>query len=254
MTGTYAPLGELSMYHEIHGEPRGGDPLVLIPGGMNTIGLSFSELLPLLAADRQVIALEQQGHGRTADVARDITLATLAGDVVGLLDHLGLARADVLGFSLGGATALETAVRYPERVGRLVLVSVATRADGFHEEIRDPDLWATSTRMPTEADFAAMLDAYATLSPAGTTFEGVSAKVQPIVGAEENWSPATLATVRARTLVMIGDHDFVPVEHAERTRDAIPDAQLAVMPGATHALTRDAADVVAPIVRRFLAR
>lgn len=249
MTGAYAPLAGIELYHEVHGS---GEPLVLVPGGMTTIDLSFGELLPDLAADHRVIAVEQQGHGRTADVDREITAEHLAGDVVGLLDHLGVERADVLGFSLGGMTALETAVRHPERVNRLVVVSTPTRFDGFHEEIRDPALWASSTRMPTEADFAAMQDAYTRLSPPGTTFESVNAKVQPLVSAEENWSAEVLGGITAPTLVMIGDHDFVTVEHAEATRAAIPGAQLAVVPGATHMVTRDAAEIVAPIVRRFL--
>jgi pimeloyl-ACP methyl ester carboxylesterase len=251
MTGAYAPLGELSMYHEIHGS---GDPLVLIPGGMLTIDLGFADLIPALAADRQVIALEQQGHGRTADIDRSMALPNLAGDVVGLLDHLGLERADVLGFSLGGLTALETAVRHPDRVGRLVVASAHTRADGYHQEIFDPDRWATSTRMPTEADFADMLKAYATLAPEGTTFEGVNAKVQPVVTAEENWSTAELAAITALTLVMIGDHDFLTVEHAAAIHRAVSGAQLAVVPGATHTALMHQVDVVAPILRRFLAR
>jgi pimeloyl-ACP methyl ester carboxylesterase len=251
MTGAYAPLGQLSLYYEVHGS---GTPLIMIPGGMLTIDLGFGALIPRLAADRQVIALEQQGHGRTGDIDRSMALANLAGDVVGLLDHLGLERADVLGFSLGGLTALETAVRYPARVDRLVVASAHTRADGYHDEIFDPARWATSTRMPTEADFAAMLEAYDRLAPAGTTFEGTNAKVQPVVTAEENWSAEELAGVAARTLVMIGDHDFVTVEHAERTRRLIPDARLAVVPGATHTELMHRVDVVAPILRDFLRR
>lgn len=251
MTGAYAPLGELSLYHEVHGS---GAPLVLLPGGMQTIELSFGDLLPTLAADRQVIALEPQGHGRTGDIDRPMSLTNLAGDVVGLLDHLGLERADVLGFSLGGMVALETAVRHPSRVGRLVIASVHTRADGYHEDIRDPALWATSTRMPTAAEFADMGAAYERLSPPGTTFEGVNAKVQPVVTAEQNWNRDELAGIAAPTLVLIGDHDFVTVEHAERTRNAIPGARLAVVPGATHSGLMHEVDMVAPILRWFLGR
>ena len=102
-TTGYAPVNGLRMYYEVHGEGR---PLVLLHGGLLTIDLSFGEVWPPLAADRQVIATELQGHGRTADIDREMDLRHLAGDVAGLLDHLGVAQADVLGFSLGGGVAL----------------------------------------------------------------------------------------------------------------------------------------------------
>src|SRR5690242_5142781 len=122
MNTGYAAVNGLRMYYEVHGDGP-GRPLVLLPGGLQTIGLSFGGILPALAAGRQVIAAELQGHGRTADIDRDITVAGLADDVAGLLGHLGVAQADVLGFSLGGEVALQLALDYPDRVGRLILVS-----------------------------------------------------------------------------------------------------------------------------------
>ena len=120
VTTGYAPVNGLQMYYEVHGaEAHGmGRPLVLLHGGLMTIGLSFGGLLPELAAGRQVIATELQGHGRTADIDRDITVPALAGDVAGLLAYLGVDQADVLGFSLGGGVALQLAMDYPDRVGR----------------------------------------------------------------------------------------------------------------------------------------
>ena len=106
----YAPLPGIDVYYEDHGT---GTPLVLLHGGMLTLDLSFGALMPRLTPHRRVIPIELQGHGRTADVDRDITLANQAADVVGVLDHLGLERADVLGFSWGGLVALEIAVRHP---------------------------------------------------------------------------------------------------------------------------------------------
>ena len=94
MSQGYAPVNGLQMYYEVHGTGR---PLVLLHGGLQTIDLSFGDLWPELAASRQVIATELQGHGRTADIDRDIDLPNLAGDVAGLLDHLGIDRADVFG-------------------------------------------------------------------------------------------------------------------------------------------------------------
>lgn len=248
-TGAYAPLPAIDVYYEQHG---GGRPLVLLPGGMHSLDLSFGALIPQLTPHRRVIPIELQGHGRTPDVDREITLTALAGDVLGVLDHLGLERADVLGFSLGGLVALEMAVRHPERVDRLVLAAVHTRADGYHAEIRDPARWATSTRMPTAEDFAAMTVEYERYGL--STFETVNAKVQPIVTAEENWTPEQLARVTAPTLVMIGDHDFVRVDHAVAVQEAIPGAALAVVPRATHVELVARVSIVAPIVEDFLAR
>jgi pimeloyl-ACP methyl ester carboxylesterase len=245
----YAPLPGIDVYLEDHGA---GEPLVLLHGGMHTLDLSFGALIPRLAPHRRLIAIELQGHGRTADVDREITLENQAGDVVGVLDHLGLARADVLGFSWGGYVALETAVRHPDRVDRLVLGAVNTRADGYHAEIGDPERWATSTRMPTEDDFAAMVAGYERYGL--STFEGVNAKLQTVVGAEENWTPAQLAGLAAPTLVMIGDHDFVRVDHAVTMAETIPDAALAVLPRTTHTQVFERVEIVAPILEDFLAR
>ncbi|GAA4939741.1 pimeloyl-ACP methyl ester carboxylesterase [Actinomycetospora succinea] len=246
----YASLPGIDVYFEDHGA---GAPLVLLHGGMQTLDLSFGALMPLLTPHRRVIPIELQGHGRTADPAdREVTLANQAGDVVGVLDHLGLARADVLGFSWGGYVALETALRHPDRVDRLVLAAVNTRADGYHAEIHDPEQWATSTRMPSEHDFTAMVGEYERYGI--STFEAVNAKLQPIVGAEQNWTPEQLATITAPTLLMIGDHDFVRVDHAVAMQEAIPDAGLAVLPRTKHTKVISRVGLVAPLVEDFLAR
>src|SRR4051812_46843231 len=111
----YADVNGLDLYHEQHGE---GFPLVLIHGGLTTIELSFGEVLPAFAEHRRVIAVELQGHGRTADVDRPMAVEHLAADVVGLLDHLDIAKADVFGFSLGGLITYELLVHHPDRVRR----------------------------------------------------------------------------------------------------------------------------------------
>src|SRR5215471_7631200 len=121
---TYAPLNGLQLYYEIRGTGR---PLVLLHGGLLTIDLSFGPLLEPLAADRQVIAVELQGHGHTADTGRAMTIEALAGDVVALLDHLGIAEADLFGFSLGGLVAYAIALGAPTRVGKLIVASADAR-------------------------------------------------------------------------------------------------------------------------------
>ena len=124
----YAPVNGLSMYYEIHGEGR---PLVLLHGAYMTIDM-FGAVLPGLAATRRVIAAEQQGHGHTADADRPITYEQMADDTAALLAHLGVGSADVLGYSMGGATALQLAIRHPAVVRKLVVASASYTSDGQH--------------------------------------------------------------------------------------------------------------------------
>jgi pimeloyl-ACP methyl ester carboxylesterase len=249
----YAPVNGLSLYHEEHGD--GGMPLLLVPGGHQTIELSFSSVLPALASRRRVVAVEQQGHGRTADVDREPTLSNLASDLVALLDHLGLDRVDALGFSLGGLALMEAAIRWPDRFDLFVFASCHVRPDGYHPDITDPSRWAGSTRMPTAEDFVAMRTEHERLAPPGDAgFEAFMAKLQPTIDDFAGWSDEELAQVMARTLVMVGDHDFVTIEHAALELELIPDARLAVVPHATHTGLLHRTDVVLPILEDFLAR
>ncbi|MFI1095597.1 alpha/beta fold hydrolase [Streptomyces sp. NPDC020917] len=247
--GAYAEVNGLELYYERHGS--GGRPLVLLHGGVLTIDLSFGAVLPSLAAGREVIAVEMQGHGRTADSDRPITLENLASDVVGLLDELGLAQADFLGFSLGGLTALQIAVTRPERVGRLVLVSTHYRQDGYHDEVRTPD-WG-SPRLPGEDDFAEMAAAYAAVAPHPEHFQDFLAKCSAAAHAELPWTADDLRGLTAPTLLAIGDTDFVRIEHAAEMLRLIPRAELAVLPGTTHMAIMRRADLLLPVVSGFLA-
>ena len=250
VTTGYAPVNGLRMYYEVRGTGR---PLVLLHGGLMTIEGSFGPLLPVLAAERQVIAAELQGHGRTADIDRDIELRYLAGDVAALLDHLGIDQADVLGFSLGGHVALQLALDHPGRVGRLILASVSYAGDGYHQEISDPARHATSTRMPTAEDFRQMRDAYERLAPDPGHFEAFAAKASQAVANMKGWTADQLGGITAPTLLVFGDHDFIRLEHAVEMHGLIPGAQLAVLPGTTHMGVMRRADLIRPLVREFLA-
>jgi pimeloyl-ACP methyl ester carboxylesterase len=251
VTTGYAPVNGLRMYYEVRGTGR---PLVLLHGGLMTIEESFGPLLPVLSAERQVIAAELQGHGHTADIDRDLELRYLADDVAALLDHLGIDQADVLGFSLGGGVALQLALDYPGRVGRLILVSVSYAADGYHQEISDPARHATSTRMPTEEDFRQMREAYARLAPDPDHFEAFAAKASQAAANMKGWTADQLGGITTATLLVFGDHDFIRLEHAVEVHALIPGAQLAVLPGATHMGVMRRADVILPLVREFLAQ
>jgi pimeloyl-ACP methyl ester carboxylesterase len=245
----YAPVNGLKMYYEVHGTGR---PVVLLHGGLHTLELSFGPMLPDLAAGRQAIGVELQGHGHTADIDRPMSLASLADDVVALLDELGLDRADLFGFSLGGLVALQVATSRPERVDRLVLASTHYRADGYYDEIRDPALQAGSTRMPTEADFQEMEETYRRVAPEPDRFADVAAKLSAAVPEIEGWSEDALCAIDAATLLIFGDHDFVRLDHAARMAELIPDSQLAVLPGTTHTNVLRRTELVVPMVRSFL--
>lgn len=242
----YAPVNGQEIYYEVRGSGR---PLVLLHGGLLTIGLTFGELLPALARTRRVIALELQGHGHTADIEREFTVPNLVSDVVGVLDHLDVEEADVFGFSLGGIVALQLAMSAPERVGRVVAAAVHARHDGYH-----PDIFGMvpeSTRLPTEADFKEMQEAYAAVAPFPEQFESFAAKASALPETHE-WTPGQLAAVRVPVLLLVGDNDFVRVEHAAEMHALIPDARLAVLPDTTHMDLTKRADLVLPMVGRFL--
>src|SRR5580658_5216382 len=196
---TYASVNGLRLYYEVRGSGR---PLVLLHGGLLTIELSFGPLLGSLAASRQVIAVELQGHGRTADTDRPMTIEALAGDVVALLDHLRIAEADLFGFSLGGLVAYAVALGAPARVGKLIVASAdAHRPPGRESVPLDED------RMPTAADFQAMRDAYDAVAPDPAHFDEFAAKTSAMVHQVPGWTDE-LRSLRAPTLLIFGDRDF----------------------------------------------
>ena len=248
-TDGYVDVNGVHMYYEVYGD---GSPLVLLHGGVMTIELDFAALLPELVTRHTVIAVELQGHGRTADTGRAITPAALASDVVGLLDHLGIDRAHLLGHSLGGGVALELAVSHPDRVRSIVPMSITVRPDGTHEEITDPSKHATSSRMPTPQDFADMTEAYKRLSPHPEHFDDFVAMLSGVASQLEGWTDEQLAGVTAPTLLMIGDNDFTTVEHGALMLRLIPGSQLAVLPGTTHMSITRRPDLVIPMLAAFL--
>ncbi|MCW3036260.1 MAG: mhpC [Actinobacteria bacterium] len=251
MNAHYAPVNGLEMYYELHGAPGEDPPLVLLHGGLLTIETAFGAILPALAERRQVIAIELQGHGHTADIDRDISLDYLAGDVVALLGQLAIDKADFFGFSLGGLVNLTVAIRHPDVVNKMVVASAGYRQDGYHEDVRAPGR-PESHRMPTQSAFQAMADAYARVAPDPGHFPEILAKTSAAVAAFEGWSPEELRAIGAPTLIMVGDTDFIRLEHAIEMFELIPNAQLAVLPGTTHMQVMCDADRLLSLVGPFL--
>jgi pimeloyl-ACP methyl ester carboxylesterase len=241
----YAAIGDQRLYYEVHGSAvhGGGRPLVLLHGGLLTIGLSFGPLLGPLAAGRQVIAVELQGHGRTADTDRPMTIEALAGDVVGLLDQLEIAEADLFGFSLGGLVACSVAVSAPSRVGRLIVASANPHRPPGRESAP-----VAAELLPTQADFLAMRDAYLAVAPDPGQFEKSAARVTAMVHEVPGWTADELRSLRGPTLLVFGDRDFTPLADMAELLGLLPDARLAVLPGATHIdVTRRPAELLALI-------
>jgi pimeloyl-ACP methyl ester carboxylesterase len=243
-TPTYASVNGLQMYYEVHGD---GPPLVLLHGGALTISLTFGPMIPTLAESHQVIAVEMQGHGHTADIDREMTLESFADDIVALLGQLGIRRADLFGYSLGGAVSLAIASRHPDLVGKLVLASTPTRRADF---ALDGQLGAD--RMPTAADGQDWEAEYRRVAPHPDGFAELIARAGAMVSAIEDWSPEELHAIGAPTLFLIGERDFISVERAIETVALIPDAQLAILPGATHLEVPRRPDQVLAMVVPFL--
>ena len=241
---TYAPVNGLQLYYETHGDGR---PLVLLHGGLMTVGLNFGSLLKPLAAHRQVIAVELQGHGHTADTGRAMSIEALAADVTALLDQLGLQQADVFGFSLGGLVGWAMALGTPSRVGRLIAAS----ADPYRPPGRE-SAPLTEDRLPTQADFEAMQDAYAAVAPDPARFQESAARTSAMVHEFPGWSAAQLGALAVPALLIFGDRDFSPLSDVLEFYQMLPDAQLAVLPGATHMGVVQRPDDLLALVTRFL--
>ena len=215
------------MYYEVHGQAvPGRPPLLLIPGGGSTIGTNFSELIPLLARQRQVIAVEEEGHGRTQPTSRPLTAENSAGDILAVLDRLNVGTVDVLGFSAGGHTAIALALARPAVVRRLIAASTFASRDAVPDEFWDAMAKATLADMPDTYK-----DADRLLNPdpghLERLFELDHRRILDFAG----WSDDELGTITAPTLVVSADRDIVTAGYAARMAGAIPDARLLIVPG-----------------------
>lgn len=241
---TYASINGLRLYYEVHGSGR---PIVLLHGGLLTLDFNFGPLLAPLAANRQVIAVELQGHGHTADPGREMSIGGLAADVVALLDHLEIAEADFFGLSLGGLVAYTIALSAPARVGKLVVASADPLRPPGRESVPIDD-----HRLPTSVDFQAMRDAHEAVAPEPGHFDELAAKVTKLVHETPGWSAESLRSLRMPTLLIFGDRDFWPLSDVLETFGLLPNAQLAVLPGTTHMGVVRRPDEVLTLMTPFL--
>ncbi len=242
--GQFANLNGLNLYYEIHGS---GQPLILVHGSFGVVA-SFEQSLPLLAGHGQVIGVELQGHGHTADIDRPLSVEQMADDVAALIKHLGLGRADVLGYSLGGGVALQTAIRHPDAVRKLVVVSAPCKSDGWYPETR-VGLKAINAEVGKTWVGSPMHQAYASVAPRPDDWPAFVGKMGQMVSRDYDWSEAVSA-LKLPVLIVVGDADGVRTAHAveffgllggglhEASWDGsgMPNSRLAILPATTREL------------------
>jgi len=255
--GNYAAVNGISLYYEVHGT---GKPLIMLHGGFGSFEM-FTALSPALAVDHQVIGVDLYGHGRTALTDRSLSFEHMADDIAGLIEHLGLEKADLLGFSLGGAVALQTAIRYPERVNRLVLISTPFKRTGWHPEMQ-AGMAAVS---PEFFMHTPIYDGYLRVAPKPEDFPRLVANMREALSQDYDWTEQ-VAALKPPTLIIAGDADGLPPSHAVEfftllgggLRDAgwngehLVPSQLAILPGATHYNITFRADLLLPVLAPFL--
>jgi pimeloyl-ACP methyl ester carboxylesterase len=244
------------MYYEVHGS---GDPVVLLHGAFMIITNNWTDWIAELSKTRKVIAVEMQGHGRTADIDRDITSENLADDVAALLDHLKIPRADLIGYSMGGAVAMQCAIRHPDKVRKVVVISSRFRNDGAGKEGQNAianlaaDVFKGS---PIEIE-------YKKLSPTPDDFPKFVKRMVTTASKGREISADQLKATTAPMFFIHGDADGIRLEHvAEMFRlkgggvhgDIQPRSasRLAILPDTTHVTLMQRMAVIVPMVNDFL--
>jgi pimeloyl-ACP methyl ester carboxylesterase len=219
----YANVNGLRMYYEIHGQ---GQPLVLLHGGGSSIQTTFGRVLPTLAKTHQIIAIEQQGHGHTADVDRPFRFESMADDTAELLRQLKIGKADIFGFSNGGTVALQLALRHPSQVKRLVLGSAIYSMDGVPKEIRESFKKPISPKdIP-----AALREDYLKNAPQPDKLQQQIQKQMALLNSFEGIPESAMKSISFPTLLVYGDHDL-RLEHLLDMHRLLPNSRMAVIPG-----------------------
>lgn len=252
----YASVNGLKMYYEIHGK---GQPIVLIHGAYSGINSSFGALIPELAKTRQVIALELQGHSRTADMDRALGIPQLSDDVVALMKQLSIKQADIFGFSLGSAVGFELALRHPEMVRKLIMASFSYRISGIY-----PEIWgAVGSITPEMFEGTPFKKEYDSLAPDPKHFPVLMEKLKALNTSIRDRTDAELKSIQAPTLLIAADGDIVKPEHIVEIFKMMgggpginfgqpSKVQMAIIPGSPHATLTSRNELLIPIINGFL--
>ena len=223
--GAYADVNGIRMYYEMYG-PERGVPLVLLHGGGSTIDVTWGRILPFLARDRRVIAVEEQAHGRTSDRNAPVRFETSADDIAALLQHLKIEQADVFGFSNGASVGLQVAIRHPQAVRRLVFASSFTKKEGAQPQLWELIRTADISNMPQP-----LQDAFLKVNADPAKLKTMHDKDAERMRHFADVPDADLRAIRAPTLILLGDHDIVKPEHALGLTRVIPNARLMILVG-----------------------
>jgi pimeloyl-ACP methyl ester carboxylesterase len=206
-TGQYANVNGINLYYETHGTGR---PLILLHGGLGS-GEMFGPILPTLSERHQVIAVDLQGHGRTADIDRPIDVRLMADDIAALIDHLRLDHPDLVGYSLGGGVALQTAVKYPAKVGRLVAASANIRPDAIYPEIRAQQGQVNAAAAEFMKD-TPMYELYQRVAPHPEDFPRLLDKMGESMAKDFDFAD-DVRGLQVPTLIVAADADMAPPSH-----------------------------------------
>ena len=255
----YAQVNGLKMYYEMHGN---GQPLILLHGGLGSSDL-FRDILPELSRNRQVIAVDLQAHGRTADIDRPLSYQAMADDIAALIRYLKLEKADVMGYSVGGEVALRTAIQHPEAIKKLVVVSATFRRDGWYPEIVT-GMEHTDRGMGEQMKQTPMYRAYQRVAPRAQDWPVLCAKLGVMFRKKYDWSNE-VSEIKAPVLLVFGDADAVRTAHAVEFFELLgggkkdggwdgsgmSHARLAILPGVTH-YTIFSSSLLVSTVNQFL--
>jgi pimeloyl-ACP methyl ester carboxylesterase len=259
--GKYAEVNGINLYYETHGTGR---PMILLHGGLGS-GEMFGPALPALAEGHQVIAVDLQGHGRTADIDRPIDLRLMADDIAALIRHLGLDKPDVVGYSLGGGVALQVAVKYPDLVRKLVICSVYIRRNAAYPELRAQQGQVSAAAAEFMKD-TPMYQLYQRVAPRPGDFGRLLDKLGEYMAKDFDFTEE-VRSLKVPTLIAGADADMAPPRHYTEMFELLGGGQrdggwmgegrpegghaLAILPGVTH-YNFFSSPLLAPAVLSFL--
>ncbi|MBT2619912.1 alpha/beta hydrolase [Chryseobacterium sp. ISL-6] len=252
----YVPVNGIKVYYEVYGEGR---PIVLLHGAFMTIDTNWGQLIPELSKTRKVIAIELQGHGHTAFSDRKLSHATLASDVVGVMDYLKIESADVVGYSFGGAIAYEFAIQSPKRLKNLVIISATYKSSGWLPEINNafknmkPELFANSP----------MQTAYDAVAPDKTKWTKFLEQMIASAGVPYDFGDNNISKISSPVLIISGDNDGLDKVELAKTYKLLgggisadfkpmPKSQLAIVPGQSHVSLMMQTSIILGYLNSFL--
>ena len=219
----YSEVNGLNMYYEVYGQ---GKPLVLIHGGGSTIETSFGNLIPMLANNRQIIGVELQAHGHTNDRNTDLSFEQDADDVATLLNNFGIAKADFLGFSNGGQTTIEIALRHPHLINKIILASAFYKRTAVPRQFWDGFDGVTLGMMPE-----VLKEGYLKANNSEAGLLNMFNKDVQRMKMFRGWTDEQMRSIQVPALVINGNNDVGSVQHAVEMYRIIPNCELAIFPG-----------------------